>query len=331
MVKAVPVRQDDVSVHNSMESGIDFGTDLLDLGDLGEASGETDPLEGALKVKRDPKFRRALIAEAVGTGMIVLFGCGTVCSTLSGAFSGIWQVAVVWGIGVALAISATAGISGAHLNPAVTLAFQLVRPSLGWRKSRLYMVAQLFGAICGGALNLAIYSGTITAFERSRGITRGSPESILSASAFGEYFPNPGLTLNHGGVYRQDDVTAAHACFVEGWGTFVLCFVIFALTHPNNAVPETAGSRVVVPLLIGGTVSLLLALYAPITQAGWNPARDFGPRLVAACAGWGSVAIPGPRGGFWIYIVGPFIGGPLGAAFAEFLLWGGLAEDGYFQ
>jgi glycerol uptake facilitator protein len=59
-------------------------------------------------------------------------------------------------------------------------------------------------------------------------------------------------------------------------------------------------------------VAALISLFAPITQAGWNPARDFGPRLVAFALGWGSIAIPGPGGGFWVYIVGPLIGGALG-------------------
>jgi len=69
-------------------------------------------------------------------------------------------------------------------------------------------------------------------------------------------------------------------------------------------------------------VAVNLALYAPITQAGWNPARDFGPRVIACAAGWGKVAIPGPQNGFWVYVVGPCLGAPLGAALAEFGLWG---------
>jgi glycerol uptake facilitator protein len=58
-------------------------------------------------------------------------------------------------------------------------------------------------------------------------------------------------------------------------------------------------------------------VFAPITQAGWNPARDFGPRLVALLAGYGEIAIPGPQSGFWIYIVGPLIGGPIGGLLYE--------------
>jgi glycerol uptake facilitator-like aquaporin len=65
---------------------------------------------------------------------------------------------------------------------------------------------------------------------------------------------------------------------------------------------------------------VLISLFAPITQAGWNPARDFGPRVVAFLAGWGDIAIPGPRNGFWVYIVGPLVGGPIGAAVYDLAL-----------
>eukprot|EP00928_Gymnodinium_smaydae_P067082 TRINITY_DN5001_c0_g2_i2.p1 TRINITY_DN5001_c0_g2~~TRINITY_DN5001_c0_g2_i2.p1 ORF type:complete len:352 (+),score=63.05 TRINITY_DN5001_c0_g2_i2:68-1123(+) len=268
------------------------------------------------------KLIRQLAAEAIGTGMIVLFGCGCVMSEFTGAFGGIWQVAIVWGFGVSLAIYATADISGAHLNPAITLAFQLVRPEahgMTILKSLLYCAAQLIGGIAGGLINLAIYSNTIEAYERENGIVRGQPNSIMTARAFGEYFPNPGLMkpYNPSGPYIESDISVAKALFVEAWGTFVLAFVIFGLTNRYNKVGLGAGT----PFMIGSTVAVNLALYAPITQAGWNPARDFGPRIVAALAGWGTVAIPGPRNGFWIYIIGPFIGGPIGAAVAELLLW----------
>ncbi|CAK0809848.1 unnamed protein product [Prorocentrum cordatum] len=350
--------------------------------------------------------------------MIVLIGCGSVCATLAGAHSGIWQVAIVWGIGVCLAIYSTAEASGAHLNPAITLAFTLVRPQdhgMTWKKAGLYVAAQFAGAIACAVVNLVVFWGTFKAFERKHNIVRGEKMSILTASAFGEYFPNPGLNSEYGGAsYDQDDVTPLHAMMVEAWGTFILAFVIFGVTNDKNngswQPPVLIGSTVSIPgrasgcaqtdpppprgspiwppppadsspswpqqafraawrgapgrgapwagcrdrpVPLGGPVeasrgcsggglprgcsartsggrpvrspqprrAVLLFLYAPITQAGWNPARDFGPRLVAACAGWGSVAIPGPEGGFWVYIVGPCIGAPLGAALAEKVLW----------
>merc|ERR1719361_1876540 len=179
----------------------------------------------------------------------------------------------------------------------------------------------MLGGVLGGAVNLGVHSSTILAFERKEGITRGEPSSVRSAMAFGEYFPNPALSVEYGeGPYQQGDVSPVHAMFIEAWGTLILAFVIFCVTHPRNPVLG-AVSRPGAPWLIGATLTVLLSLYAPITQAGWNPARDFGPRLVAAMAGWGEVAIPGPRGGFWVYIVGPLLGAPVGAFLAECLLW----------
>jgi len=286
--------------------------------------GETAPPAPATAPNASNALFRALLAEAIGTGLIVIFGCGSVCATLSGAYSGVWQVAAVWGLGVSLAIYSTAEASGAHLNPAITLAFQLVRPSahqMTWLKSAQYVLAQLLGAMLAGALNLLIYGSTIAAFERENGITRGEAKSILSASAFGEYFPNPGLTKEWGsGPYALEDVSVLGALLTEAWGTFILAFVIFGITNGGNKVLGSM-ERVGVPFTIGMTVAVLLPLYAPITQAGWNPARDFGPRVIAALGGWGEVAIPGPRNGFWIYIVGPCLGAPLGAFLAEKILW----------
>ena len=225
---------------------------------------------------------------------------------------------------MALAIYATAEISGAHLNPAVTLAFLLVRPQAhGMTPGRavLYMLAQLVGSIIAGAFNLLLHGATLRAFERKNGIVRGEPKSILSASGFGEYFPNPGFSQEYGnGPYSEEDVGLVYAMLVEAWGTCVLAFVIFALTHANNSV-FGSGARPAAPVLIGFTVAVLISCYAPLTQAGWNPARDFGPRLVAAMGGWGRIALPGPRAGFWIYIAGPMLGAPLGAFFAERVLW----------
>src|SRR6185436_15572072 len=93
--------------------------------------------------------------------------------------------------------------------------------------------------------------------------------------------------------------------------------VIFALSDPEN---DAAPDPTLVPFFVGFTVAVLISLFAPLTQAGWNPARDFGPRIAALAAGYGAIAIPGPHGGFWIYIVGPLIGGLVGGALYERLI-----------
>ncbi|MBI2885768.1 MAG: aquaporin [Chloroflexi bacterium] len=254
-------------------------------------------------------LRRALVGELIGTYLLVLFGTGAVAAAvLTGAQVGLWQVAVVWGVGVTLAIYASAAMSGAHLNPAVSLAFALLRPG-EFPSQRLapYVAAQLLGAVLAGATVALAFGPFLIRFEASKGISRGAAGSELSAMVFGEYFPNPALFGADAAARAL--VSPWQAAGIEALGTAVLVFVIFALTDPaNTAAPRPD----LAPFFIGFTVAALISLFAPITQAGWNPARDFGPRLVAYALGWGAIAIPGPESGFWVYIVGPLLGGPAG-------------------
>jgi len=269
--------------------------------------------------------RSAFIGETVGTYILVLFGIGSVsAAVVTGAQVGLWQVAVVWAFGVALAIYASAGLSGAHLNPAVSLAFAVFRrDDFGFRRLPLYWTAQTAGAILAALTTLAIFGPFIARFEADRGIARGADGSQLSAMVFGEYFPNPAIYGT--GADAAALISPLGAALVEGFGTAVLAFVIFALTDRRNA---GLTAKPLTPLLIGFTVAALISLFAPLTQAGWNPARDFGPRLVAYFAGWGEIAIPGPRAGFWAYIAGPMLGAPLGAALHELVIKPALPSRG---
>ena len=250
------------------------------------------------------------VAEVIGTFILVLFGTGSVAAAvLTDAQVGLWQVAVVWGFGVTLAIYATASVSGAHLNPAVSLALAVFRPE-DFPRARLlpYWGSQLLGAVLGGLAILATFGPFIERFEDERGIVRGEPGSQASAMVFGEYFPNPAMFGTDEAAFEL--VSPLMAAGVEAFGTAVLVFMIFALVDRwNSGRPGPA----LAPFFIGFTVAALISLFAPITQAAWNPARDFGPRLVALAAGWDSIAIPGPRNGFWVYIVGPLVGGLAGA------------------
>ncbi len=260
-------------------------------------------------------IRRRFVGEMVGTYLMVMIGTSSVAAAaITGAQVGLWQVAVVWTLGVSLGIYATANISGAHLNPAVTLAFAIFRRGeFDYRFIPVYWIAQLLGSVAAGLTVLGIFGPAIARFESENGIVRGAAGSQRSAMVFGEYFPNPAIY----GVETADAIISPlGALFVEGFGTAILGLSIFALTDKRNA--GLTGK--LTPLLIGGTVGALISLFAPLTQGGWNPARDFGPRVVAYFAGWGSIAIPGPSEGFWIYILGPLIGAPLGAAVHHFLL-----------
>lgn len=254
--------------------------------------------------------------EAAGTFLLVFFGAGAVhTAVLTGAQSGLWQVAVVWGAAVTLAIYATAGLSGAHLNPAVTCACA-VFGRLPWRKAPGYIAAQLAGAFAAAGVLYALFHNVLARFEAARGLARGAAGSELSAMCYGEYFPNPACLGTTAEAWAQVGLLQAMAA--EALGTLVLVLVVFLVTDRSN--PQRPPDRLF-PLFVGLGLAMLISIFAPLTQAGLNPARDFGPRLFAYLAGWGQVAIPGPRGGFFaVYILAPLAGGLAGAALHEFCL-----------
>src|SRR5688500_19010086 len=141
------------------------------------------------------KLSSALVGETLGTFLLVLFGTGSVaCAVLTGALQGLWQVAVVWVFGVTIAIYCSVALSVSHINPAVSLAFALLRPCSFPRAWLLpYCLAQLAGAILAGLVVLAVFAPFLERFEAKEGLTRGAPGSERAAMIFGEYFPNPAV------------------------------------------------------------------------------------------------------------------------------------------
>jgi len=137
------------------------------------------------------QLARELFAKMIGTAMVVGLGTGAVMSAIfTGSLVGLFQIASVWIIAVTLAIATTGPVSGAHLNPAISASFALLRPSqsFGWPKVIPYCAAQLVGAILGSFTNLFLYASKIREFEEIHAIARGTAESIASAKAFGQYF-----------------------------------------------------------------------------------------------------------------------------------------------
>jgi glycerol uptake facilitator protein len=250
------------------------------------------------------KYPHEFAGELIGTFLLVLFGCGSVAVTiLFSAHVGLFQIAAVWGLGVTVAIYATRHLSCAHLNPAVSLAMVLGR-RMSLARLPVYLLAQFLGAFLAAGLLYLLMGGSITQYETLNGIVRGTPESIKTAMMFGEFYPNPGAG-------SAAVVSTFVAFLTEATGTFVLVFLIFSLTEGCNlGRPDDALS----PLFIGLTVAVLIAILAPLTQAGLNPARDFAPRLFAYFAGWGQAALPDQGFGFFtVYILGPLVGGSMAA------------------
>lgn len=250
-----------------------------------------DPLESMRAAASDPSLLGKCVAEAVGTAFIVAGGCGVVCAAKFGASGiGAFGVAATWGLSVALAVYATREISGAHLNPAVTVAL-VANGMAPLGEAPWYIGAQMVGATLAGFVNYLVFSAGIAALEVSQQVVRGTAASTaIYHGAFG-MVPTVALVGPLG----------AFAC--EVWMTAVLVFMIFAFTDTDNTVPPDAA-----PVAIGATVATLIATFGPVTGCGMNPARDLGPRLVTLFTGWGGAALSC----WWVYTVGPVLGAVLG-------------------
>ncbi|CNL46467.1 MIP/aquaporin family protein [Yersinia aldovae] len=237
------------------------------------------------------------IAEFLGTGLLIFFGVGCVAALkLAGASFGQWEISIIWGLGVAMAIYLTAAISGAHLNPAVTIALWLFA-CFDRRKVIPYIVAQVAGAFCAAALVYGLYYNLFVDFEQTHQMVRGSTESLNLAGIFSTY-PNP-----HISVFQ--------AFLVETVITAILMCLILALTDDGNGIPRGP----LAPLLIGILIAVIGASMGPLTGFALNPARDFGPKAFAYLAGWGEIAFTGSRDipYFLVPIFGPIVGALLGA------------------
>jgi glycerol uptake facilitator protein len=250
-----------------------------------------------------------LLAEFLGTLVLVLLGTASVAVAVVGlpgsgrqtdAFGPAnWLIVTFgWGFAVVFGIYVAGGISGAHINPAVTLGFAL-RRGFGWAKIPPYWAAQLLGAFVGAALTYAVYSWAIDAFNSKAGMTRGKS---LDTFAIFATFPAQSFGGSLWGPLLDQIV-----------GTGVLVLLVFAIIDTRNNGPGANMG----PFLVGMVVLVIGLAFG--TNAGYaiNPARDLGPRLWTFIQGWDDIAFPGKfqwfHGYWWIPIVGPLIGGAIGA------------------
>ncbi|MDH4065946.1 MAG: MIP family channel protein [Acidobacteriota bacterium] len=236
---------------------------------------------------------REASAEFFGTFLLILFGVGVVAqNVLSGGANGSYlAINLGWGLGVMLGVYAAAGVTGAHINPAVTVALA-VRRGFPWGKVPAYVLAQTAGAFVASAIVLVTYREAFTAFD---GGVRHVQGALGTAGIFATY-PQPFLSLAGGLV---DQIV----------GTALLMAGVLALTDQRNAAPPAWLAAPMVGLLV---VAIGVAFGF---NAGYaiNPARDLGPRLFTAVAGWGSGVFSAGGGWWWVPIVGPTVGGVAGA------------------
>jgi MIP family channel proteins len=267
----------------------------------------------------EPTTKSQIIGEIVGSFLLSFLGLGIgLSATLWSApdapwFGDIWPVAAGWSLTIALGIYVTATLSGAHFNPAVTIALAATGRH-PWKLVVPYIIYQIIGWFLGAAALMAMFGRNFFDLARERGITIGSPESTGLASALTTYSPNPG----NPGVGPEGYTTVPFLTGLSGeiMGTAILLLVILALLETRHV---NAPSSWFFPLIVGSTVGLLIMFVAPVSQASFNPARDIGPRIMLFFLGFGGVAFPGPNGGLSLVVttIGPIIGAVLGAFFFD--------------
>jgi glycerol uptake facilitator protein len=269
-----------------------------------------------------PGLAGELWAEFFGTFILICFGDGVVAmlwaligsgrslpnaSTAPLLGSGDWLL-VTWGwaLAVAFAVYVVGGISGAHINPAVTLSFA-IKKEFPWKKVVPYWIVQVAGAFVGAALVFLVYNNALNHFNQMHHLAKSA--SLATYATFAT-FPAGYFSTVWGPLIDQIV------------GTFFLLLFIFAVIDGFN-LGVKANMH---PFIIGMVVMAVGISFGANAGYAINPARDFGPRLFAWVAGWGKLAMPGNYSDvglhvnnyFWVPIVGPLIGGALAAPVYNF-------------
>jgi len=210
------------------------------------------------------------------------------------------QICFGFAAGVSLGVWVSGGVSGGHINPAVTIAFATLR-DFPWRKVPVYIAAQLLGGICGAGVVYANYFHAIDLFEGGRGI-----RTMSTAGLFG--------------TFAADYLTNVSAFFNEFLGATILLLVICAITDKRNGPPPPG----LVPLVLFITILGMISALSSQTELGINPARDLGPRILTAMVGYGKQVFTF-RNQYWIWcpVMAPILGALTGTFLYDLLFFTG--------
>ena len=245
-----------------------------------------------------------LAAEFAGTFILLLFGLGVVAQVVAGGIGNHDSIAWGWGFGVVLGVYVAAKITGAHLNPAVTVALAAFG-GFEWRKVLPYSLAQTLGAFVAALVVRWNYTEVLGKFDPGH--------TLKSQGVFSTLPGNGALPVHMWGGFRDQII-----------GTAILLFCVLAVTDLRNTAPAAN----LAPVVVGFIVVAIGMAWG--TDAGYaiNPARDFGPRLAEFFTGYGS-AFRDQYGDlyFWVPIIAPIIGGLLGAWLYRVLIGTFLPEE----
>jgi MIP family channel proteins len=236
---------------------------------------------------------REVLAEFLGTFILITFGVGVVAQVvLSGQQAGTYlSINLGWGLAVMFGCYVAGSISGAHLNPAVTISLAVHR-GFAWSKVAPYVIGQLAGAFVASVVVYLTYAEALSAFDGGIRQVAG-PQGTAGIWAT---YPQAFLSTFPGGFI--DQVV----------GTALLVGVIFALTDARNSPPPAGLTPAIVGLLVV-TIGMTFGF-----NSGYaiNPARDLAPRVFTALFGWGGEVFRAGNSWWWVPVVAPIVGGVLG-------------------
>ncbi|XP_022095413.1 aquaporin-7-like [Acanthaster planci] len=237
---------------------------------------------------------REFLAEFLGTFILMVFGDGNVAqSVLSSSAAGEFlSINVGWWVAVTMGVYASAGVSGGHINPAVSLALAVVG-KFSWIKLPMYVLAQFLGSFAASACLYGVYLDALNAYD-------GGNRTVIG----------PKGTAGIWATYPQDFLSLQGGLGDQIFATGLLLVCVLAITDKRNDGAPSGMAAIMVGLsVLGIGVSFGFNCGYAI-----NPARDFPPRLFTYCAGWGvDVWVPNGMHWWWVPIVGPCIGAVLGA------------------
>ncbi|XP_035642929.1 aquaporin-9-like [Oncorhynchus keta] len=255
-------------------------------------------LEGKRKIKEQCALRKDIIkeflAEFLGIFVLILFGCGSVAQTVlsKGALGEPLTIHIGFTLGVMMAVYVAGGVSGAHVNPAVSLAM-VVLGKLPIKKFPVYVAAQFLGAFAGSCAVYGLYYDAL--MEHTGGVMQVT--GINATANIWASYPAKHISVL-GGFVDQ----------VIGTAALILC-ILAIIDGKNIGAPKGMEPLCIGLIIMAIGVSMGLNCGYPI-----NPARDLGPRLFTAVAGWGMEVFRAGGCWWWIPVVGPMVGGVVGAA-----------------
>ncbi|XP_015666532.1 aquaporin-9 [Protobothrops mucrosquamatus] len=237
---------------------------------------------------------KEVLAELLGTFILVALGCGCVAQTVlsRGALGGALMISVGFAMAVTLAIYVAGGISGGHINPAVSFAMCLTG-KMKWAKFPVYVLAQYLGAFLGAVAVFGINYDALMFYTNGTFAVKG-----------------PNATAHIFATYPQEYLSLTNGFADQMMSTAFLILGVFAIFDTDNlGVPKGLE-----PIAIGLLIILLTSSMALNSGCAMNPARDLGPRLFTYLAGWGGEVFTAGHNWWWVPIAGPMVGAALGAA-----------------